>query len=145
MFVFFPRLFPSYICAKELHCSVVPSPLGRASMSASYNIFFCSATDHDNLHNGDPNTISIISSRTIWFQPPKIGGYALLVVQREEIPSPPHNTWFCGCWAMFYEGRICLKIQQSSWWRCMTMRLDNKKEQKQVDNNNDKEKIMTAR
>ena len=36
----FPRLVPSHICVKELNCSVVPSPLGRASMSANYEIFF---------------------------------------------------------------------------------------------------------
>jgi hypothetical protein len=46
--------------------------------------------DHDNLH--DPNTIVIISSRTIRFQLQKIGGYTLLDVQHKVIPFSPYNA-----------------------------------------------------
>ena len=39
-FVFFPPCFFLYLFALELYCSVVWSPLGRASISTSYGIFF---------------------------------------------------------------------------------------------------------
>ena len=40
MFVFFPPCFFLYLFALELYRSVVWSPLGRASISTSYGIFF---------------------------------------------------------------------------------------------------------
>ena len=43
-FVFFPPNFFLYLFALELYRSVVWSPLGRASISASYCIFFATST-----------------------------------------------------------------------------------------------------
>ena len=90
--MFFPPCFFLYLFVLELYRSVVWSPLGRASISASYGFFFVTNTifDRDDLPN--TNTIVIISSTTIGFQPPKIGGYALLGVRHKAIPSPPYNT-----------------------------------------------------
>jgi len=50
-----------------------------------YGIF-----DDDNLPNA--NTIVIICSTTIGFQPPKMGGYALLDPPHKAIPSPPYQA-----------------------------------------------------
>ena len=98
------RVFFLYLLALELYHSVVWSPLGRAHISASYGIFFWwpqrSTTftifNHDNLPI--TNTIVIIFSITIRFQPPKLGGYALCGPRHTAIPSPPYKAQFCWCY-----------------------------------------------
>jgi hypothetical protein len=90
-----------YLFVKELYCSVVWSPLGRASISASYSIFFGNLnlqlltqfwpwqpSQHQNYcHYFLKN--HLISTAKNW-------GGALLGPRRKAIPSPAFKAWFCG-------------------------------------------------
>ena len=117
MFVFFPPCFFLYLFALELYRSVVWSPLGRASISTSYGIFFRDLdvrplTQFTTMTTfPTPALLSLFSQQPSDFNRRKWGGMLFVVRGTRQFPPLLTKLDFANTanhkrWAMYYQIKI---------------------------------------